>query len=579
MKLAEALAILGRPDPQARQPLRVFLACGFTPLHLQTFLGAYLRQRCGEQRIAMESGLFGDCLGNVVRLRDQPTDRAAIVIEWADLDGRLSIRQSGGWAPADLDDILHNAPAQMERFLAAIAGASENRTVAVALPTLPLPPASYLPGWQAGAFQIELQHRLADFARRLGAIAGVRLLNLQRLDLLSPLRDRFDVKAELQTGFPYRLPHADALGELLARLLATPLPKKGLITDLDNTLWAGILGEVGPENVHWDLEHRAQVHGLYQQLLASLAHTGILIAVASKNDPARVQEVFGREDLLLRAEQVFPVEAHWRPKSESVGRILQAWNIAADSVVFIDDSPLELAEVQSAYPELECLLFPTKDEQAGYDLLHQLRDRFGKAQLGAEDQVRLESLRQRQQTASFDSNSTDYEAFLRGARAEIVMDTSRTQVAPRALELVNKTNQFNLNGRRYSEGEWQTFLKRPDSFLMQVSYKDKFGPLGTITVLAGRREGRRLHLATWVMSCRAFSRRIENCCLAQLFPVYGVDEVLFDYQPTPKNGPTQEFLTAITGGPLTAPIVISRQTFARLCPPLYHKVRGAEHER
>src|SRR5437899_13061782 len=125
------------------------------------------------------------------------------------------------------------------------------------------------------------------------------------------------------------------MAELLSRLVQNRTPKKGLITDLDDTLWKGLLGEVCPEEVSWDLDHRSHMHGLYQQLLQALSAAGVLIGVASKNDSSLVEKAFQREDLILSRDAIFPMEAHWGPKSESVARILKTWNVAADAVVFI----------------------------------------------------------------------------------------------------------------------------------------------------------------------------------------------------------------------------------------------------
>ena len=113
------------------------------------------------------------------------------------------------------------------------------------------------------------------------------------------------------TGFPYKLPYTSTFARMLASLVSNRAPKKGLITDLDDTVWSGILGEVGVDGINWTLEHHSQVHGLYQQFLSSLASAGVLIGVASKNDPALVQEAFARKDLLLQKENVFPFEVHW----------------------------------------------------------------------------------------------------------------------------------------------------------------------------------------------------------------------------------------------------------------------------
>ena len=208
--------------------------------------------------------------------------------------------------------------------------------------------------------------------------------------------DRFDVESEVRggsrTGFRMLRPSA----ELLGQLIKGPVPKKGLITDLDDTLWKGVLGEVGSEEVSWDPDHDSHMHGLYQQLVHSLSVEGVLVGVASKNDPAYVEEVFRRNDVMLPSSAIFPMEVHWGPKSESVARILKTWNVGPDSVVFVDDSPMELAEVKAAHPEVECLQFPSKKHEAVLNLLDRLRDLFGKAVMSEEDAIRLDSIRQNQ---------------------------------------------------------------------------------------------------------------------------------------------------------------------------------------
>src|SRR5262249_28895411 len=227
----------------------------------------------------------------------------------------------------------------------------------------------------------------------------------------------------------------------LAQLVKPAAPKKGLITDLDDTLWRGILGEVGVEGVTWDLDHYSHLHGLYQQLLQSLAEAGVLIGVASKNDPARVGLALKRGDLVIARDRLFPVSVHWGRKSDSVTEILRVWNVGADSVVFLDDSPLELAEVQAAHPGMECLLYPVDDDQAVYALLEQLRDRFGKSRLSEEDQIRLESIRN---AAVFSTEKVGQEGtpdgVLAEADAEVTLDFTKEPLDARALELVNKTN-------------------------------------------------------------------------------------------------------------------------------------------
>jgi len=574
MKLTEALKILQRPAPPGAQPLRVFLACGFTPLHLQTFLGASLKAHSPTHQVSVETGLYGDCLGSVERLPAAGVEAAAVVLEWSDFDPRLGLRQLGGWGCRDLPDILATVTAKAKGFEAALDRAAQRMPIALCLPTLPVPPVACTPTWQEPSFVLRLREYVLAFGARVSCNPRIRTVGLQRLDNRSPPGDRLDVRAELAFGFPYRLPHAAEVAQLLVCALWPTQPRKGLITDLDDTLWSGIVGEVGINGISWDLDRHSHVHALYQQMLRSLADAGVLLGVASKNDPQVIEEAFTRPDLILSRDRIFPLEVHWQAKSESVGRILRAWNIAADSVVFIDDSPLELAEVQTAYPSMECILFPRQDEQAAYYLLERLRDLFGKNTMSEEDALRRESLRRAEPLrADAESGRVNQDVFLQQAEAQIVLSFRKDPPDPRALELVNKTNQFNLNGKRYTESAWLAYLDDQRTVLMLASYKDKYGPLGKIAVLTGRVHDTTFIIDTWALSCRAFARRIEHCCLDTMFDHFGVQEVTMAFERTPRNGAVQRFLAEILGTPPASVVRLSRALFASRCPPLAHEVR------
>jgi FkbH-like protein len=579
MKLVEALEELEHTVPPQSPPLNIQLACGFTPLHFLTFLNARLRREFPGHKIQIGTGVFGDLPGNLERLEKANADAVVSVIEWQDLDPRLGVRRLGGWTPRQLIDISRNVRDSAARVADSHERIAHGKTVALALPTLPLPPVAFTPGWQAGSFEFDIRGAVGELANRLARLDGIRIVSVQRLDRISPPSARYDVRSELSAGFPYSLSHADALAGLLARIIRNPSPLKGLITDLDDTLWTGILGEVGVESISWDLDHHAQKHGLYQQLLASISEAGILIAAASKNDPALVEEAFRAAKPILTRKRIFPMEINWGPKSESVARILRAWNVGADSVVFVDDSPLDLAEVKAAHPEIECLLFPRDDDRAAYQLLEDLRDLFGKQALSQEDEIRLESIRASYAAgASGPSSQSTPERFLKEAGGKLTLSFHKDSTDPRALELINKTNQFNLNGRRHTEASWKRYLSEPQVFLTAASYEDKFGSLGKIAVITGRRDGRNLFVDHWVMSCRAFSRRIEHGCLLRLFEKSGAEEAAFDFASTPRNGPLQEFFAGLLGASPEKPFSIRKEQLADRCLPVYLEILEAADE-
>jgi FkbH-like protein len=571
--ITEALRIT-QSAPRDARPFVVTLACGFTPLHLQTFLAAHLQKALPDRKVTIASGLYGNLAGTLEGVSDAAVpDAVAIALEWGDLDPRLDYRSAGGWGLAAASDIVAGAQTMLDRIAAALVRIPSGPRVALSLPTLSLPPVFHTPGWQASEHELALQAAIFNFAADVSKAGRVAVINMQRLAEESSPAERHDLKSDLYTGLPYTTAHADRLAAQLSIALSPPAPKKGIISDLDDTLWEGIVGEVGADAVAWDLSSHAHTHGLYQKLLASLAESGTLIGVASKNDPAVVAKAFERKDLLLRPEQVFPVEVHWNAKSGSVGRILETWNVSADSVIFVDDSPMELAEVAAAHPGIECVLFPKNDHKAFAAMLRHLRDRCGKERVSKDDALRLESLRQGAAFREQVSGGSAPEEFLAQIGAIATFDFAAAS-EPRVLELVNKTNQFNLNGTRFTQADWQKLVSGDGAVLAAVAYEDKFGPLGTIAAVAGRLDGAKtLAVETWVMSCRAFARRIEHQTLKVLFDTTGASEMKFHFTPTAKNGPLREFFATLLGEEPQAEFRLTRQQFEAKCPPLYHEVR------
>jgi len=305
----------------------------------------------------------------------------------------------------------------------------------------------------------------------------------------------------------------------------------------------------------------------------------MLIGVASKNDSALVEEAFRSRKPVLSRDKIFPLVANWGPKSESVRKIMETWNIGADSVVFVDDSPLELAEVEAAHPDIECILYPKDDDKAAFELLYQLRDKFGKSSVSAEDAIRLESIRASHAIAEA-SHGDGYtpERFLQEAGGRHSISFRKDPPDPRALELINKTNQFNLNGKRHTDASWRQHLNDPNVFLMLVSYADKFGPLGKIAVMAGRAEGDSLAIDHWVMSCRAFSRRIEHGCLLLLFEKFNAQRAGFDFTKTQRNQPIEDFFAELTGEAGGESYSLTKKQFAEKCPPIYLQIQELTSE-
>ena len=194
MKLTEALKIL-QQAPKNASPFRVALACGFTPLHVQTFLAAHLQQRFADRQASAAPGLYGDVPGTLASLKHGAVDGVAVPLEWADLDPRLGYREAGAWGVKALPDILSGAVAMLGRIAAALEEIPAEIPIAVSLPTLPLPPIFHMAGWRAGEAQLDLEQKVAEFASRIARRCS--LVNSARLAEDSPPAGRYDLKTDL----------------------------------------------------------------------------------------------------------------------------------------------------------------------------------------------------------------------------------------------------------------------------------------------------------------------------------------------------------------------------------------------
>src|SRR5581483_1703108 len=228
MRLTEALRINQQPAPSNGKRRNVILPCGFTPLHLQTLLKAHLRIRFPEDDTEVAIGLFGDLEGNLARAINQPADGALVPIEWSDVDERLGVRSSAGWSERILEDIVQQGSEKLQRLASSLVALTKQMPVAVIGPTLPLPPLSYLPPSQIGAFELRLRANLLEFLNAICGTGGLRLASDSALALRSPVAARHDVKFDLVAGFPYSVAHADAVAAVGVECLFPPAPKKGL---------------------------------------------------------------------------------------------------------------------------------------------------------------------------------------------------------------------------------------------------------------------------------------------------------------------------------------------------------------
>ena len=226
MKLIDALNIIHQRPDEGESPCLIYLAAGFNPLHLKTFLAAELSLLFKNRAVEIETGLYGDLPGNIERLLKLQPESGVIMLEWSDLDARLGIRSLGSWAPKVLPGILSNARARTEQIEDLILEASRNAPLVVCLPTLPLLPVSFTPTWQAGVFELELKVCVESLGAHLAQSPRIRMVSSEYVKSLCPPAERWSLDSELSTGFPYRLQYASLLAGAMARLTSPPNPSR-----------------------------------------------------------------------------------------------------------------------------------------------------------------------------------------------------------------------------------------------------------------------------------------------------------------------------------------------------------------
>jgi FkbH-like protein len=307
--------------------------------------------------------------------------------------------------------------------------------------------------------------------------------------------------------------HPDAIAEVgvfLADVIARlhrPLVR-GVVVDLDDTLWGGLVGEVGAAGLQLDPDGEGRAYLELQHYLLSLHDRGVAIGVVSKNDPDIARTPFHqRSEMTLRLDHLLSFDASWQPKAEGIARFASALNVAVDAVCFLDDSAIERDQARALLPGL---IVPDLPDDPGLRVRHLVEQHLFLAPRVLEsDRLRVEDLRTRLQDRG---DHTDVGEYLRGL--DMVLDTSPIDASSfdRALALLHKTNQFNLTLHRPSAGGLQDHITAPGGFSATYRLGDRLGDSGIIGVILAHvadRDVPTVIVDAWVLSCRAFQRGVE----------------------------------------------------------------------
>jgi FkbH-like protein len=362
--------------------------------------------------------------------------------------------------------------------------------------------------------------------------ANLFICDLALLSTTHPVTDR---KVAVTTDLLFSIDFLPVVAGSLVGIIGACLGrfKKCLVMDLDNTLWGGVIGDDGLENLELGELGLGKAFGQLQAWAKQLRERGIILAISSKNDERIAKEPFERHpDMILRLSDIAVFSANWENKADNLRRIRDILEIGFDSMVFIDDNPAERDLVRRELPELCVPELP--EDPVDYLPYLQGLNLFETAQLSSEDARRTERYQQESQRHALRSGFADEEEFLRSLSMKATVEGLTAFNLPRVAQLGQRSNQFNLRTVRYSEDELRN-LKGP---VFAIHLEDRFGAHGLISVAILEERGDEAFIDTWLMSCRVLKRGVEALVLNALAAEAsrrGMRWLVGEYLPTRKN--------------------------------------------
>jgi len=326
------------------------------------------------------------------------------------------------------------------------------------------------------------------------------------------------------------------------------LGKKLLILDLDDTLWGGIVGEVGWKNLRiGGHDHIGEAFRDFQIQIKSLKNQGIILALASKNDEATVIEAINSHpEMILSMEDFVTHRINWEDKAKNIVDIVEELNLGLQSVVFFDDSPFERARVQEVLPEVLVPKLP-KDPTDYNTFLSTLRC-FDTSHVTDEDKTRGKLYKSESKRTKLKQHLKSLPDWIKTLNLTIMIEKIKNENTPRAVQLLNKTNQMNLSTRRLSEQEFTRWVKMNSNNLWTIRATDKFGDYGIIGILSISIKDNVATLVDFILSCRVVGRYIEESMIEfikEFCQKSNVNKIIGKYKKTEKNSLCYNFLNKL----------------------------------
>ncbi len=382
------------------------------------------------------------------------------------------------------------------------------------------------------------------FAAYAGEHEGLYLLDLNYISADYGLKQWADPFYWHMYKYAVSVPAIPYLAFNLANIIKSLFGKnkKGFVLDLDNTLWGGVIGDDGVDNIVLGPEEsEGQVYSEFQRYIKAHKDLGIILNVDSKNDYDNAVSGLNHPDSELKPEEFIKIVANWEPKDRNFSKIASDLNLLPESLVFIDDNPAEREIVSAQLPGVVAPEIGRADQYIG------VIDRSGffeVTNLSGDDLKRNEMYKENEKRAQLEASFDNYNDYLLSLEMKGTLKSFEPVYMARIAQLSNKSNQFNLTTKRYTQEEIEQVSGDKDYITLYGKLEDKFGDNGVVSVAIGHINGEECHIDLWIMSCRVLKRDMEYAMMDEFIDkclASNVKKIIGHYYPTAKNHMVEDF--------------------------------------
>ncbi len=374
-----------------------------------------------------------------------------------------------------------------------------------------------------------------------GSIENAHVMDYEGLVSRHGRRDWQDPRTALFARIPIAPEHYWHLAGFYVRHIRPlyGLSKKVLVLDADNTLWGGVVGDVGLDGIALGHDYPGNAFVAFQKRVLELYHRGVILCLASKNEPGAVEEVFDKHpDMVLRAEHFAATRINWDPKPQNIRQMAADLNLGIDSFVFVDDSAVECELMRTALPDVLSVTLPS--DPARLPGVIESLDCFDQWTISAEDRKRGRLYRSQVERSELQAATVDMPTFYRQLEMRMTVFVDHAAHVARASQMTNRTNQFNMHTIRCSEDDIRRFMEADDHHVVTLVLKDRFGDNGVVGLAVVRMARTEWVLHMFLMSCRVLGRTVEQTFvgwLAEQARKAGAKRLSAEFLPTAKNKP------------------------------------------